>query len=84
METIRLSFQREDGSEYVKDFTSVSEAREVAESVMSVELPGENVIDWVIFKKPAAGRYGRCGSVLDAMGGWPFPGDNEPFPGTVE
>ena len=54
---IRLLYTLENGSEHLRDFASVSEARDAVT---------EEMTDWVVFELVEQGRYAVCGRVLDS------------------
>ncbi len=57
---VRLLWTAPDGSEHLRDFSTVSEAREC--------IPVDSA-DWVIVERTVPGRYGVVGRVLDLPGG---------------
>lgn len=54
---VRLMWEEPDGSEHVRDFAALSEAREHVTQTMT---------DWVIFERVEPGRYCVAGRVLDS------------------
>jgi len=57
-EGVRLLWTNADGSEHLRDFNAISEAREHVTADMS---------DWVIVQRTVTGRYGVVGRVLDCI-----------------
>lgn len=55
---IRLFGTMPDGSEILRDFNSVSEAREAIPT---------DAVDWVIFELVAPAKRSLCGRVLDSI-----------------
>jgi hypothetical protein len=57
---VRLLWTDANGAEHLRDFASISEAREHVADDMS---------DWVIVERTISGVYGVVGRVLDLVGG---------------